>query len=78
MDREQVALEITQLEARLEEMDAEMSKRSAEERIEYEKERDNLRGQLQGWGDMAEAEWDSFLARMKQQYADMLKRWRDG
>lgn len=75
MTAEEIKNDIAHFKAELQELDAKAEQLAAAERIEFERERDDLKGQLDAWEDMAEAQWDEWMAKLKQRFYSFRERW---
>lgn len=75
MTAENIKNDIAHFKAELQELDAQIDQLEAADRITYERERDDLKGQLDAWEDMAEAQWDEWLAKLKQRFYEFRERW---
>lgn len=53
-------------QAKLEEYDAKAERLDAEERLEYDKWREDMQSQFDAMGDWTEAAWDEFTAKAEQ------------
>lgn len=75
MNNEEKEAYAKKFSAKLDEMDAEARAWEADRRAEFERERDNFRGQLDAWGDYADARWDEFKSNIEQGWRDLEAKW---
>ena len=75
MKTQEMEAYVKKFDAQLDEMDAKARSMEASDRAEYERARDNFKGQLNAWQDYGEAKWDEFTANIEQGWRDLQARW---